>query len=204
MEILGRSRHLHLHRRHSPQAVGEGRHPRRDHRAVRDHRHIAGQLRLVLPEESGQARASDLLFPFDQENQIHRQIARLPQGLPHPEDVGQDLALVVGASPRGDDPVLQVGLEGRVIPERQRIDRLDIVMAVDQDRRSSLPMPVLPHHYRVARRRPHRRFQPDLPQLRRDPIGAAQQRLAIGRIGRNAGKGEKLEEIGEKTVLHGN
>ena len=52
-------------------------------------------------------------------------------------DVGVGLALVVGRA-AGEHPTADDDrLEGRRRPQVQRIDRLDVVMAVDQDRRRS-------------------------------------------------------------------
>ena len=54
-------------------------------------------------------------------------------------DEGQELALVVGGAAAGDDllaaDLADGGLEGVEVPEIERIDRLDVVMAVEQDMR---------------------------------------------------------------------
>ena len=49
-----------------------------------------------------------------------------------------DLALVVGGAAGEDAPVLDARLERRPHPQVERIDRLDVVVAVDEDRRRTL------------------------------------------------------------------
>jgi hypothetical protein len=53
------------------------------------------------------------------------------------EDVREDLALVVAGAARGDDAVLDAGVEGRALPEVERVDGLDVVVAVDEDGRAA-------------------------------------------------------------------
>ena len=51
----------------------------------------------------------------------------------HAEGVEQHLPLVVGGAPAQQQAVALGGLERRAVPFLQRLDRLDIVVAVDQD-----------------------------------------------------------------------
>ena len=50
-------------------------------------------------------------------------------------EVHEDLALVVGRPARVDLAVADRGLERRRLPQVERIDRLHVVVAVEEDRR---------------------------------------------------------------------
>ena len=51
----------------------------------------------------------------------------------HAEGMDQHLPLVVGGAPAEQQAVALGGLERRAVPFLKRLDRLDVVMAVDQD-----------------------------------------------------------------------
>jgi hypothetical protein len=74
--------------------------------------------------------------PFDEELEVEGQFAAM-----HGEqrfggfDVHVHLPFVVGGAARVDVSMVNGGLEGRRIPEFQRIGRLDVVVAIAQDGR---------------------------------------------------------------------
>lgn len=83
-------------------------------------------------EEGLEVRTPDLLFAFDEEDEVHRQIARALQGLLHTADMGKDLALVVGGAARKHDVPGDPRFERRRLPQLHGIHRLHIVMSVDE------------------------------------------------------------------------
>ena len=80
-------------------------------------------------------RASDLLLALDEELEVERQAPGLLHVRLDRLDVHEDLALVVRRAARVDLAVAHRRLERRRRPEIQRIDRLHVVVAVEEDRR---------------------------------------------------------------------
>ena len=104
---------------------------------------------------------------------VHRQAAVLLQMRLDGLEVHEDLALVVGGAARVDLAVADRRLEGRRLPQLDRIDGLDVVVAVEEDRRRPLRCQPVAVHDRVARRLD----QPDVlhadaAQFIRRPFGA--------------------------------
>ncbi len=98
-------------------------------------------------QERREMRTADLLLALDEKNQVHRQIALRLQRLDDALDVGENLPLVIARPARGDDAVLHAGLKRRVMPEHERVDRLHVVVAVNQHGRPALAMrPAREHH----------------------------------------------------------
>ncbi len=103
---------------------------------------------LFCFEKRNEVFRSDFLFALDDDGDVDRQRTRdlLPgtAGL----DEGHQLALVVLGAARDDDlsPVGVIGddgFEGRAVPEIERIDRLHIVVTVEQHVRSPSLLPLV-------------------------------------------------------------
>ena len=116
------------------QAVGDRRLAGGELAGVADDDHVAGQLFLVARDERIEILAADFFFAFDQELELHRQPAGGLQPRLGPFDVREHLALVVGGAAGVDIAVAAGRLERRRKPFGQRIGRLHVVMAVDQQR----------------------------------------------------------------------
>jgi hypothetical protein len=104
----------------------------------------SGEIRLelgsVLLEERHEILRADLLLALDQDRDVDRQRTR--DLLPGPAGLhkGHQLALVVLGAARDDDlasigVIGDHGFERRTMPEIERIDRLHIVVAVEQHMR---------------------------------------------------------------------
>ena len=76
--------------------------------------------------------AAGLFLALDDELHVHRQFDALPHVGLQRLDVGVDLALVVAGAAGVNHAVPDHRFEGRVVPQVQRINRLDIVVAVEQ------------------------------------------------------------------------
>jgi hypothetical protein len=88
----------------------------------------------VLLDDRAEMWAGDLLFAFD--DPADRQRQRVA-GLAHRADRREpdaDLGLVVGRAARVEPLVPQRRLERRGIPELDRIDGLDVVVVVEEQR----------------------------------------------------------------------
>ncbi len=124
----------------SDQAAHAGdraRHVGRDHAGVGDHDDVAVEALTVLDQQVGEVRRARLLLALDQELQIdgRRGAAGRVQVGPQPEQVEQQLTLVVGRAPRPQHVAVDRRLERRVLPQLDRVDRLHVVVAVHQDGR---------------------------------------------------------------------
>ena len=90
---------------------------------------------FVSADEVVEVDAADLLLALDEELDVERQAAVLLQMGLDRLDVHEHLALVVGGAARVDLAVADGRLERRAGPEVHGIDRLHVVVAVEQDRR---------------------------------------------------------------------
>ena len=111
-------------------------------------------------------------------------------------DVHEHLALVVGGAAGVDLAVADGGLEGRAGPQVHRIDRLHVVVAVEEDRRLARRVQPVAVDHGVARRL----NQLDVLQSRgAQRVGRPLRRLAhvLGVLGqrRDAGNGQVLLQL---------
>ena len=145
--------------------------------------------RLALPDSSS---------PFED----HRHLDRKRAGDLDPGaaglDEGHELALVVGRA-AGDDPLLaadgdKARLEGRRGPFRQRVDRLDVVMGVEQDVRIARTPPVMGDDHGVAGGGPDGCVEAETDELVGEPVGRGADARRIGGVGRDAFDPEKPEQ----------
>ena len=92
-------------------------------------------------------------------------------------------------------------LERRHRPLLQRIWRLHVVMAVEQDveRRAPVGAPMA-HHHGLAGGSLDPGREADLTQGLGAPVGSFEAGCVIGRIGGNARDGEKLEQAVERGL----
>ena len=125
------------------QAAQRGRDRRRlavPHAGVADERKILLQLGGVLLDEVEQMRRAAFLLALDQHGDRERQLAGDRLEGAQRLDEGHHLAFVVAGAARDDD-LAAVGRRGdarlkrRRLPQRQRIDRLHVVVAVEQHMR---------------------------------------------------------------------
>ena len=121
---------------------------------------------------------------------------------------GHELAFVVAGASRHDlfavRPGLELRLERRVSPEIQRIDRLHVIVAIEQDvRRLAASGLDAADNHRTAGGRMLGRLESKIAELRDQPIRGP---LAIGEMrgnGGNRGDREKSEQPLERRRLTG-
>src|SRR5207248_5821406 len=114
--------------------------------------------------------AANLFFAFDDDMQIHREIAGGLDLLLHSENVWEDLTCVVGRAASEDVTVFQNRLEWRRIPEPDWIGGLDVVMTIDQNGRAPGFLFVLRPNHGMARGGAKFGGQTDLSQLFHQPM----------------------------------
>ena len=110
------------------------------------------ELVLVGADEVVEVDAADFFFAFEDELDVHRQPAVLLQVRFDRLEVHEHLALVVGRAARVDLAVADGRLERRRLPEVERIDRLHVVVAVEEDRRRARRAEPVAVDDRIARR----------------------------------------------------
>ena len=131
-------------------------------------------------DEVFEMRAADLLLAFDEDADVARQPPRLLHVRFDSLEVHEHLALVVGRPAGVELAVAHRGLERRRRPQLQRIDRLHVVMAVEEDRgRPRRAQPVGVHHRVAGRFDEARVLHPDSLELVLRPLGAAAD---VGRV----------------------
>jgi hypothetical protein len=105
----------------------------------------------------------------------------------HRLDEGHELALVVGGAAAADHlalgRLLDRGLEGRAVPQLERVDGLDVVMAIKQEVRAAFA--TVRHHHRVAGRRALRGVEANGFQILHQPRGGGVAIGLVGGIGRD-------------------
>ena len=139
---------------------------------------------LVGGDEVVEVRAADFLLALEHHLDVDRQRARLRQRRLDGLEVHEDLALVVGRPARVDRALADGGLEGRRLPQVQRIDRLHVVVPVEQHRRRAGRAEPLAVHDRMSGRLVERDVvQADALQFVDAPLGAAAH---VGRVRRAA------------------
>ena len=187
----------------SAQHGGDGRRLAIPHLGVADERHIDGQFVLVSLEEGKHRGRARFLFPLGEEGDVDRQRACLGDQGSAGFQEGHQLAFVVLCA-TGEDALAAVGeclhhrLEGRRVPKLQRIDRLHVVMGVEQHMglvRAGLS--VMADHHRMLGRRPYGRIEPERGQLIHQPGRCACALVLVGWIGGNRGDAQEIEQAVE-------
>ena len=203
VQVGGRAGDAQLQRRDAAQAVGESGHAGREHPGVRDGDDIAAQLLAVRGEKLLEMRAADFLLALDEDDEIHGQPAGFAQRLADAHDVGKDLSFVVRRAAGKDDAVFDPRLEGRRVPQLQRIDRLHVVVPVDHHGAPPRHVLVARDHDGMPRRRMDDHVQADRLQPPGQPARASRHVRRVRGIGGNAGETEKGEELFDVVGIHG-
>ena len=119
------------------ESVTDGRDTASKHRRIRDDDNVGGQELLVIADELIEMKAPDFFLAFEK----HFDVQRKPAGLLHVGfdglEVHEDLPLVVGRTASVKLTLSNGRLERRGLPQLDRIDRLHVVVAVKENRRSA-------------------------------------------------------------------
>ena len=159
------------------------------HGGIADQRQVELELGGIVAHEFEQMRRTAFLLALDHHGDRQRQLAgdRLesPAGL----DEGHGLALVVAGPARDDDLApagerLDARLERRRLPLAQRIDRLDVIMAVKQHARAGNAVGFA-HHHRMPLGRADFGGKADAAQVGGHVLGGGAALFLVGRIGGN-------------------
>ena len=201
MQVALRAAHVDLEVDEAAEAVADRRDAAVEHRRVGDDDDVGGEVVLVRLDEVVEVGRADLFFPLEDDLHVDRQPAVLLQVRFNRLEVHEDLPLVVGRAARVDFAVADGRLEGRGFPQLDRVDRLHVVVAVEEDgRRARRAQPVAVDDREAGRVDQLDVLQPDAAHLLRRPVRAA---LHVGRVLRqraDAGDGEVLLELVDVVV----
>ena len=168
------------------------------HGGIADQSQVELELGGIVLDEFEQMLRAALLLALDHHGDRQRQLAgdRLerPAGL----DEGHGLAFVVAGAARHDDlaPVRQrfdARLERRGLPEVERIDRLHVVMAIEQH---TWPLGAVgfAHHHRVALGRTDGGLKADRFEVGGHMLGGGAALRRESRVGGHRGDAEQREQ----------
>ena len=173
MEVGAAAAEIDLKVNEAAQAVADRRYAAREHPRIRDDDDVRGEIGSMAANEVVEVDAADLLFSLENELHVHRQPAVLLQVRFDCLQMHEDLAFVVGRAASVDFAVAHGPLKRRRLPKVERIHRLHIVMAVEENGRCARCAEPVAVHNRIA----WRIDQPDIlkahpPHLVGTPFGA--------------------------------
>ena len=161
----------------------------------------AVELVLVLAHELVEVLAADFLLALDEDLDVDRQRPGLLQPGLDGLEVHEDLALVVGRAARVDLAVAHRRLKRRRLPQVHRVDRLHVVVPVEQHRRRAGGAEPVGVDDRVARRLDQPTFCiPMRSQLVGGPLGAPAHVGLMLRQRADAGNGEVALQLLDVAV----
>ncbi len=201
MQVRLRAAHVDLEIGQATQAVADRRHVAIEHRRVADDDDVGLEQVLVGLDEVVEVGAAHLFLAFEDDLDVHRQRAGLRQVRFDGLHVHEDLALVVDRAARVELAVAHRGFERRRRPELQRIDRLHVVVAVEEDGgRASGAEPFGVDHRMPGRLDETGAVHADAGEFGGRPLGAAPHVGGVFRQGRDAGNGEVALELLDEPV----
>ena len=193
---------------HAAQARGDRRRLLVPHIGVAHECRIAAEFAPILLKKGNEARRARFLFTLDQDRGLERQRAGCRDPGPHRLDKGHELAFVIcgAAAIKTHDAILAgafLRLERRRHPFIQRIGRLHVIVAVEQEMRDLARCTLgfeMRHHHRVAGRVAQRGGEAESREIGNDALGRPPAILLIGRIRRNRGNAHQIEQAVEALV----
>ncbi len=182
MEVDRRPRHVDLGVHHPAQGDRDRRCVALEEPRIADQREIGREALAVGAQPGLEIHRARLLLALEDVAHVHRKLAAgREERLGRPQ-MEVELALVVGHAPTEDPVADDDGLERRRGPELERVDRLDVVMAVDDHRRRALGVePVAVDHGRAAGLRHLDMLDPDPLEVRGERRAGSRRRAAGGR-----------------------
>jgi hypothetical protein len=187
---------------HAAHAGHRARHVRRHHAGVGDDDDVATEPIATVGEQRLEVRRTGLLLALDEELQRDRR--RVLTGgremRTEAEQVEQQLALVVGCPAGTQHVTIDRRVERVGVPQLQRVDRLHVVMGVDEHgRRVRVGARPFGEHGRQPRAVvPHLDgWETGAPRGVGEPLRAARDVVVMFGLGADAGDAQPLVEIGQ-------
>ena len=201
MEVARRAGEFDFDVRQPAQAVRDRRHAGREERGVAHEHDVGGQQVFVLLDERREVDAPALLLALDHHLEVDRQRSPALEVRFDRLDVHERLPLVVGRAARDDVAVFDDGLERRALPQVERVGRLHVVVAVDEDRRGVVGDVVLGVDDGVAARLHHvHLLHADAAEVGGEPLGGAARVVVVVGVGGDRGDAEPVGELVDERV----
>jgi hypothetical protein len=183
------------------QPVADRRHAAVEHRRIGNYHDVGGELGLMRLDEVIEVGGPDFLLALEDDLHVDGQLPGLLQVRLDGFEVHEDLALVVGRAARVDLAVANGGCKRRRLPQLDRIDRLDVVVAVEEDGRRAFGAQPVAVHDRVARCFDEADIaEADAPHLLGGPLGAAANVAGVLRQRADARNGEVSLQLLDVTI----
>src|SRR5262249_45895215 len=156
------------------------------------------ELLGIVLDEAEQVVRTAFLLPLNHHGDGKRQLAR--DGLERATSFheGHHLAFVVAGTPRDDDLAAvrqrrDARRKRRRLPKIERIDRLYVVMAIEENARAFVPGTALAHHDRMSTRRPNTSLKAHSRQVLRHIFGSGLTLVLVGGVRRNGLDAQEFE-----------
>ncbi len=150
----------------------------------------------MLVEERDQRRRAAFFLTFKEQRQLAGQGSCDLLISPKRFDKGHQLPFVIRSPSRADLRALRtfgdMRVERIVVPEVKRINRLHVIVAVEQHVRAITI--VMRHNHRMARRVAHARIEPDGSEIRTQPFRRLAAFVLVGAVGGNALHPQKFKQ----------
>ena len=160
-----------------------------------------GEFGLMVMEEFREARGADLLFAFDQERDAQGQVRASLEQAGERGDGHEVRTLVISGPAAPDASVADDRLEGRRGPEIQRVGRLHVVVAVEDDMGPLLRAAPAAEHDRVEGRGDDLDLEPRLLEQPADMLAGAVHACLEGRVGGHARVLHVIDQFADE--IHG-
>ena len=160
--------------------VGERGNAFGDHAGVGDGDDVAGEVGAVGVKERLEVGAADFFFAFEEEGEVEGEVAVLGEGGGDAGDVCEELAFIVGAAAGVDPAVFDAWFEGRGDPLVERVDWLDVVVAVDEESGAAGLVLIFGDEDRVASGRVEDSGESHADEFGLEPFGAVHEVAGVG------------------------
>src|SRR3989449_527613 len=164
---------------------------------IGDEHDVRARALRLAPQQLEQHAAAVLLFALDQETEVDRRSSRRLDRL----EEAEHLPFVVRRPPGEQLGVAHRGLEGRRGPLVERVGRLDVVMAVQQQRRCpGYVRSDAPHDRMSAAREELYLAAAQPPQFAGDPLRRGATIGVVRREGRDRRDAEEIRQLAEQAI----
>ena len=190
---------LDLHVGHAAHAEDQRWPARGEHHGVADDHVIGAQLLAMRRDPRREVGRADLLFTLEEQDQVDRQTGGLQRRFGG-GDLEHDLGLVVRGAAGHEVVAHPRQLERRRAPLGKRIGGLDVVVRVDQERRSVRARMMAPDYERVSGGLFDRRLEPRHRHASAHPSRGLAHFFRASGVGGDARNGDELREVVVKAL----
>ena len=194
VQVGGRAAQKDLHGGNAAEALGQGGITFGHHAGVRNGDDVAAEFVAPRADEVIQMRTARLFLALNEEDEVDRQRAFLAEEVDGAEQMGENLAFVVGRSAGKDALVAEGRFEGWGGPEVKWFFRLDVVMSVYEHGGFSRGLGSVSQDGGVSAGFAHLGFEPAVAEEGLEPPGAGPHLGGVVGFGRDGRKAQELEE----------